>query len=173
MDPYRALHVSGKLRRTVSRRAIVRFERRAVRHNQFRRNSGCSVPHKPRIKFGCGTVFQFTPPAQKGGSGTKTVLYTFPGFKGDGVGPDAEITFDSQGNIYSTTAGGTNGFGTVYQLMPPKNNGGSWTETVLYDFTGGNAGSGPGGTVTLGPAASCMAPSPKVGPRMPPVWCFS
>ena len=104
-----------------------------------------------RIKFGCGTVFQFTPPAQKGGSGTKTALYTFPGFKGDGVGPDAEITFDSQGNLYGTTGGGTKGFGTVYQLTPPKNNGGSWTETVLFDFTGGSAGDGPGGTVTLGP----------------------
>ena len=104
-----------------------------------------------RIKFGCGTVFQFTPPAHNGGNWTKTVVYTFPGFKGDGVGPDAEITFDSQGNLYGTSAGGTKGFGTVYQLTPPKNNGGSWTETVLYDFTGGSAGSGPGGTVTLGP----------------------
>jgi uncharacterized repeat protein (TIGR03803 family) len=36
-------------------------------------------------------------------------------------------------------------------LTPPKNNGGSWTETVLYDFAGGSAGSGPGGTVTVGP----------------------
>lgn len=104
-----------------------------------------------RIKFGCGTVFHFSPPAHSGGSWTKTAIYTFPGFKGDGTGPDAEITFDSQGNIYGTTAGGTSGAGTVYRLTPPKNNGGSWTETVLYDFTGGSAGSGPGGTVTVGP----------------------
>ena len=35
-----------------------------------------------RITFGCGTVFEFTPPSGKGGSWTKTVLYTFPQFKG-------------------------------------------------------------------------------------------
>jgi len=102
-----------------------------------------------RIKFGCGTVFEFTPPAEKGGSWTKTVLYTFPGFAHDGTGPDAEITFDSQGNLYSTTGGGTKGYGTVFLLTPPSGSG-AWTETVLHDFTGGSDGGYPGGTVTLG-----------------------
>ena len=103
-----------------------------------------------RIKFGCGTVFELTPPAKKGGAWTKTVLYTFPGFKGDGTGPGTEITFDSQGNIYGVTGGGTSGYGTVFQLSPPSG-GGSWKETVLHDFTGGSDGGNPGGTVTVGP----------------------
>jgi uncharacterized repeat protein (TIGR03803 family) len=103
-----------------------------------------------RIKYGCGTVFQLTPPSGKGGSWSKTVLYTFPGFTHDGTGPSSEITFDSLGNLYGTSGGGTTGYGTVFQLTPPKNNGGSWTETVLYDFTGGKDGGNPAGTVTLG-----------------------
>jgi uncharacterized repeat protein (TIGR03803 family) len=102
-----------------------------------------------RIKFGCGTVFQFSPPAQKGGSWTKTVIYTFPGFKGDGTGPGTEFTFDSEGNIYGMTGGGTSGYGTVYELSPEGN--GAWKETILHDFTGGADGGYPGGTVTLGP----------------------
>ena len=104
-----------------------------------------------RIKYGCGTVFEFAPPAQKGGSWTKTVLYTFPGFKGDGTGPGSEITFDSQGNLYGVSASGTGGYGTVFQLAPPAQSGGAWKETVLHDFTGGSDGGYPGGTVTLGP----------------------
>jgi hypothetical protein len=52
-----------------------------------------------RIKYGCGTVFQLTPPFGKGGGWTKTVLYTFPGFTHDGTGPSPEITFDTQGNL--------------------------------------------------------------------------
>ena len=31
-----------------------------------------------RIKYGCGTLFQLTPPAQSGGAWTETVLHTFP-----------------------------------------------------------------------------------------------
>jgi hypothetical protein len=102
-----------------------------------------------RIKFGCGTLFQLTPPAQKGGAWTKTVLYTWPGFKGDGTGPGSEFTFDSSGIIYGYTGGGTGSYGTAYKLSPPSG-GGSWTETVLHDFTGGNDGGYPGGTVTIG-----------------------
>jgi hypothetical protein len=103
-----------------------------------------------RIKFGCGTVFEFSPPKQQDGSWTKTVIYTFPGFKGDGVGPGDEIVFDSLGRIFGTSGGGTTGNGTLYMLTPPRGNG-SWTETVLHDFAGGSDGSSPGGNVTLGP----------------------
>jgi hypothetical protein len=114
-------------------------------------NPGVLCHSNYRIKFGCGTVFEFTPPAENGGAWTKTVLYTFPGFKGDGTGPGSEITFDSQGNIYGVTGSGTGGYGTVFQLTPPSTTGGAWKETVLHDFTGGNDGGYPGGTVALGP----------------------
>ena len=102
-----------------------------------------------RIKYGCGTVFQLTPPSGKGGSWTKTVLYTFPRFTHDGTGPSSEITFDSQGNLYGMSGGGTTGYGTVFQLTPPNGNG-AWKESVLHDFTGGKDGGNPAGTVVVG-----------------------
>ncbi|MGB7848382.1 MAG: choice-of-anchor tandem repeat GloVer-containing protein [Candidatus Acidiferrum sp.] len=114
-------------------------------------NPGVPCHTNRRITFGCGTVFEFTPPSGKGGSWTKTVLYTFPQFKGDGTGPGSEITFDSQGNIYGYTGGGTGGYGTAYLLTAPSASGGAWKETVLHDFTGGSDGGYLAGTPTLGP----------------------
>jgi hypothetical protein len=102
-----------------------------------------------RIKYGCGTVFQFTPPSGKGGGWFKTVLYSFPGFVHDATGPGSEITFDGQGNLYGTSGGGTTGYGTVFELTSPSG-GGAWKETVLHDFTGGSDGGYPGGNVVLG-----------------------
>ena len=68
-------------------------------------------------------------------SGNETVLHTFEGE--DGAGPDSALLFDSQGNLYGTTAlGGSSavcngGCGTVFELSPQN---GSWSETVLYNF---------------------------------------
>jgi hypothetical protein len=104
-----------------------------------------------KIKYGCGTVFEFTPPTQQGGTWTKTAIYSFPAFKGDGTGPDDDLAFDSKGNLYTVTGGGgTLGYGTAFELTPPSGSG-SWTETVLYNFAGSNGAGGPGGAVTLGP----------------------
>jgi len=51
----------------------------------------------------------------------------------DGNSPVAGLIFDQAGNLYgTTTAGGAQGFGTVFQLTPNQNGG--WTETVLYSF---------------------------------------
>ncbi len=51
------------------------------------------------------------------------------------------LTFDHAGNLYGLTAGdGTSGNGTVYELSPSN---GTWTETILYNFSGGSDGSGP------------------------------
>jgi len=91
--------------------------------------------------FGCGTVFRLSP----NGDGTwklKT-LHSFNGADGEEIfsGP----ILGSDGNIYGTAyAGGTHGqgFGVVYQLSLNKD--GTWTETVLHDFTGGKDGGGPG-----------------------------
>jgi uncharacterized repeat protein (TIGR03803 family) len=84
-----------------------------------------------------GTVFQVTP------SGTETVLYSFCSLAKctDGYGPVAGLTFDQSGNLYGTTfKGGASNQGTVFKLTP---NGGSWKESVLHNFTGGNDGSEP------------------------------
>jgi uncharacterized repeat protein (TIGR03803 family) len=45
------------------------------------------------------------------------------------------------GNLYGTTVlGGRFSGGTIFQLAP---SGGTWTEAVIYDFTGGKTGSTP------------------------------
>jgi len=69
---------------------------------------------------------------------TYKVLYSFTG-GADGYQPHQGVIFDQQGNLYGTTfEGGTYGAGTVYKLSP--NGDGSWTQTVLYSFTGGSDG---------------------------------
>jgi uncharacterized repeat protein (TIGR03803 family) len=93
--------------------------------------------------FGGGTVFQLTPAA---GGWTHTVLYSFTGGP-DGGQPYGGVTLDAQGNLFGTTVvGGTGaacegGCGVAYMLAP---SGGTWTETVLHNFTGGDDGAGPG-----------------------------
>jgi uncharacterized repeat protein (TIGR03803 family) len=80
------------------------------------------------------------PSARAGVAPVLTSLYSFQGTP-DGANPEADLIIDSNGNIYGTTiGGGAYGWGAVYQLTP---NGGSWTETVLYSFTGGADGANP------------------------------
>jgi uncharacterized repeat protein (TIGR03803 family) len=91
----------------------------------------------------CGTAFMLSPPTTPGGSWTETVLHDF-GIGNDGTIPVAGLYRDSQGNLYGTTqGGGGRGPGSVFRLAPPSS-GGTWTETILYAFTGGTDGGAPG-----------------------------
>jgi len=91
-----------------------------------------------------GTAFSLTPPKAPGGSWTQAVLYSFTGGN-DGAGP-AGLAIGTSGELYGTTSGGgTPNAGTVFSLKAPTAPGGSWTQTVLYSFTGGNDGTGPAG----------------------------
>jgi uncharacterized repeat protein (TIGR03803 family) len=79
-----------------------------------------------------GTVFQMTP------GGALTTLVSFNGTNGSY--PAAGLVLGSDGNFYGTTSlggGGTNDFGTVFQISP---NG---VLTSLYSFTNGNDGADP------------------------------
>jgi uncharacterized repeat protein (TIGR03803 family) len=92
---------------------------------------------------GCGTVFQLSPPTPSGRAWTETVLYSFTGQNGDGMGPVAGLVTDGSGALYGTTLmGGTANNGTAFVLTPPSRDAPSdtaWTETVLHDFTGGDS----------------------------------
>jgi len=91
---------------------------------------------------GNGTVFQLTPPSGAG-AWTETVLYSFNGGS-DGSGPLGTLYLDSTGILYGTTFGGGAGAaGTVFTLTPPAGGVGSWSEAVIYSFTGARGGSGP------------------------------
>jgi uncharacterized repeat protein (TIGR03803 family) len=79
----------------------------------------------------CGTVFELSPPTLPGDAWTETVLHSFAGFP-DGSRPAAGLVFDATGNLYGTTANGGSsscGCGTVFELTPPSQPGGMWTET--------------------------------------------
>ncbi len=94
--------------------------------------------------LGCGTVFSLAPPPTVCKSTfcpwKETQLYVFQGT--DGALPtNADLVFDSFGNIYGTTSqGGTPelctqyGCGAAYQLS--KSNG-SWTGQIIYHFEKG------------------------------------
>jgi uncharacterized repeat protein (TIGR03803 family) len=115
-------------------------------------------------KFGFGTVFELSPTS--GGQWTETVLHSFAGSP-DGKNPYGGVTFDGAGNLYGATAaggsGGTcvgDGCGTVFELSP---SGNTWTETVIYNFTGGNDGSGPGNSVVFDNNGNLFGMAPDGG----------
>jgi uncharacterized repeat protein (TIGR03803 family) len=76
----------------------------------------------------CGQIFKLSP----GSSGwTLTTLYTFTG-GADGEAPYGTLLRNSAGDLYTTTAAGANGAGSVFKLAPAS--GGTWKGTALYDF---------------------------------------
>jgi uncharacterized repeat protein (TIGR03803 family) len=86
---------------------------------------------------GYGTVFELKPPAGTGAHWRETTIHTFTDSDGDGAQPQATPIFGPHGVLYGTASeGGTGPSGAVYQLSPPGANGGTWTESVLYDFQG-------------------------------------
>ena len=104
---------------------------------------------------GNGTVFKLTPPAQGGTDWVNSTLYTFQGGT-DGAGPQSAVAMDRTGALYGTTLGGGagtacngSGCGTVFMLTPPEEGQTSWTEAVLYTFTGGADGRSPAGSVVI------------------------
>jgi hypothetical protein len=55
--------------------------------------------------------------------------------------------------LYGTTFdSGSQGEGTVFSLTPPSSTGGAWTETVLYEITGGATGNYPAAGLTISPS---------------------
>lgn len=119
--------------------------------------SGCSG-------FGCGTVFNLRPPATFCRTvlcpWTATVLYRFSNGGADGEHVIGEVVFDPTGNLYGTTTGGGNGYGTVFQLSP--SNGG-WTKNILYTFNGQQDGAYPYGSLTLDHAGNLYGTTAEGG----------
>jgi uncharacterized repeat protein (TIGR03803 family) len=110
-----------------------------------------------------GTVFSLTPPASPGGSWIEAVLHNFIGGT-DGANPQTDVVIGRNGMLYGTTSlGGASNSGTVFSLTPPASPGGSWTEAVLYSFTGGSDGGLPAGAVTIGGRGMILYGTTEVG----------
>jgi uncharacterized repeat protein (TIGR03803 family) len=91
-----------------------------------------------------GAVFALS---QSGGVWTEKVIWSFGG-NGDGVSPMSTLIEDKTGALYGTTYyGGTAGQGTVFRLV---RSGKTWSESVLWQFTGGKDGGFPDSRLTLG-----------------------
>jgi uncharacterized repeat protein (TIGR03803 family) len=112
-------------------------------------------------------VFELTP-TTNGKPWTETVLYSFcsQASCADGANPQAGVIFDSEGNLFGTTETGGNqncqeegpGCGTVFELQPSQS---GWTESVLYAFTGGSAGSNPLGGLIFDTAGNLYGMTPS------------
>jgi uncharacterized repeat protein (TIGR03803 family) len=101
--------------------------------------------------YGAGTVFQLTPNLD--GTWTESVLYSFTGGSDGGYPILDGLTFDAAGNLYgSANQGGRYGLGVVYKLAP--NSDGTWTESVLHQFTGRNDGNSPFGKLIFDTAGN-------------------
>jgi hypothetical protein len=100
--------------------------------------------------YGQGSVIELAPASGGGLPWIKRTIYSFTGGT-DGGGPQTLIA-GSNGSLYGVTAtGGTNTpGGTVFQLSPPAQPGGQWTESVLLNFpVAGAQQSSPYGTLSL------------------------
>jgi len=87
--------------------------------------------------YGYGTVFKLTP---NGNQWNESALYAFNGEQ-DSNYPNAGVIFDPAGNLYGAAQeGGSNGWGTIFQLTPTD---GGWRETILYNFNSSEGGENP------------------------------
>jgi uncharacterized repeat protein (TIGR03803 family) len=95
---------------------------------------------------GRGEVYELSPPQQRGGAWMQKVLFSFSNFE---IQPNPVIVFDSAGNIYGTYYQLYTcfpGCGAIFQL---KQTNGTWTETDIFDFSGGGNGGEPMAGVIL------------------------
>jgi uncharacterized repeat protein (TIGR03803 family) len=136
--------------------------------NLYGANSGGGSGGTSCNENGCGTVFELTP--QSGGSWTETTIHVFQPRSSDGLVPSSGVILDSNGNLYGMTEyGGTgsclngaSGCGTIYEFSPA--GGGTWTETILYNFNRGCAqGVYPSGGVFMDKAGEFLGTSQAGG----------
>jgi uncharacterized repeat protein (TIGR03803 family) len=119
-------------------------------------------------RFGRGTAFQLTPPAQGQTAWTEQILWSF-GKGTDGSLPDATLIAAKDGTLYGVTENGGSstacqgGCGTVFSLQPPKHGRTAWTEQVLWSFSGSD-GYDPIGALLLDATGALYGTTAQGGP---------
>jgi uncharacterized repeat protein (TIGR03803 family) len=104
--------------------------------------------------FNAGTVFKVAP------SASVTLLHSFKGYPSDGVYLyGGGLLRDTSGNLYGVTAeGGRTGDGVVFKLTTTR------TESVLFNFNGGNSGGVPYDELTEDAAGNLYGTTYAGGP---------
>ena len=111
---------------------------------------------------GYGVAFQLLPGAN-GAPWTLNVLHAFTG-GGDGATPAGALVLGPGGVLYGmTNIGGAYNAGSIYQLTPPTQMGGAWTESVLYSFKMGADGVFPLGGLVAGTNGSLYGTTTEGG----------
>jgi uncharacterized repeat protein (TIGR03803 family) len=110
-----------------------------------------------------GTIFQIAPD----GSGFK-VLHNFTRTPMDGSEPDASLIQGPDGTLYGTTAfGGSNGYGTIFQIAPDGTG-----FALLHSFTGETSdGAYPHAGLIQGPDGTLYGTTASGGPGSCPGGC--
>jgi hypothetical protein len=84
-----------------------------------------------------------------------TPIYEFPAASQGLIGPRGSeplggLTLGKGGVLYgSTCLGGSIGGGTIFSLTPPKSATGTWSQSVLYSFSGETDAGCPSGTLAI------------------------
>jgi uncharacterized repeat protein (TIGR03803 family) len=74
-----------------------------------------------------GTVFALSPPAESGDAWTEKTLHVFQGIP-DGEYPGGNLVMDSEGNLYGTASGGSQGGGVIFEVTA------AGEEKIIYNF---------------------------------------
>ena len=107
--------------------------------------------------YGRGAVFEVV--AGTNGTWTEKVIYSFRGLN-DGAAPyGSTLIFDAAGNLYGlASGGGAHDYGVVYELK--RGTAGTWTQKVLYSFTGDADGASPTGNLLFDSAGNLYGTTP-------------
>ena len=102
--------------------------------------------------YGCGVVFKLVHSVS---GWNLNPLYSFAGIP-DGMSPYGRVAIGRDGSLYGTThdggrpgCGSNPGCGTVFQLIPGRTVRATWSDIILYRFTGGSDGGSPQGDLTF------------------------
>jgi len=99
--------------------------------------------------YGVGVAFEVA--SMSAGKWKDITLYSFPGAP-NGAYPIGGLVFGGR-NLYGTTDGGGEGFGTIFELKPSGGKG-RWSESIIYRFTGGDDGMDPLGPLVFDSAGT-------------------
>jgi len=112
---------------------------------------------------GNGTVFRLTPPARGQTAWSETQLYSFASSQ-DGAMPLGSLVETSSGTLAGTTsAGGSDNFGTIFTLTPPAAGTTAWTKTLIHSFSGTD-GVGPQAALFRGVKGTLYGTTSQGGP---------